>query len=31
LNDGGVRYLVERVEQPEHEHALGHARVRLVE
>jgi len=31
LNDGGVRYVVERVEQPRHEHALGHCWARLIE
>jgi hypothetical protein len=31
LNEGTTRYVVERVEQPGHEHALGHAWVRLVE
>jgi hypothetical protein len=30
LRDGGHLYLVERVEQPAHEHALGRGWVRLV-
>ena len=29
--DGGARYRVERVEQPPHERAFGHAWVRLIE
>ena len=31
LSEGSVRYVVERVEQPAYEHALGHAWVRLRE
>jgi hypothetical protein len=31
LSEGAQRYLVERVEQPGHEHALGHVWARLVE
>ncbi len=31
LREGAHSYVVERVEQPAHEHALGHAWVRLVD
>jgi len=31
LSDGTARYVVERDEQPGHQHALGHACGRLVE